>query len=297
VPNEVIQSFKAALLPIEKRKRTVAYLGSHLENVVFILSSGRTGTTAMARYLSECCEGTLALHEPKPSRILRMASSRRLARRLTNEQMSQMLRRKRQRLVSQIDQPNYVESNPYLYGFVEVLGEVFQRPKVIHVVRDPRTMIRSALNFGAQSGIKRIVTALLPYWLIKPDRVEENPERRWRDMSAVERIAWYWRTVNSHLDQGSKVYGDDYTRVRYEDLFSSDGAGIRQLIEKLGLEERPGVLEELLASRVNRSRGNVMPAWPDWPEADCKALDHQCGELMRQYGYAADSLGTIEAAQ
>lgn len=269
-------------------------LGDHLEKIVIVLSTGRTGTTALARYLSEGCTGVVALHEPKPSRGLRIASGRHLAGRLSAVAMTELLSRKRKKIVAGIDQRVYVESNPFLFGFLDVLGDVFPQPKIIHVTRDPRTMIRSALNFGSQRGLKWLVTAAVPFWLIKPDLLEANPERRWREMSAVERIAWYWKVVNAHLDRGAELYGDDYCRVRYEDVFTPDGAGLKDLIAWMGLEERPCVLESLLAERVNRSRANVVPAWDDWEAADRQALEHHCADLMQSYGYG-DATSTPEA--
>lgn len=260
-------------------------LGDHLEKIVVILSTGRTGTTALASYLNDGCQGVTALHEPKPSRSLRIASGRYLAGRLSRPAMSQLLAKKRRAILQAINEPVYVESNPFLFGFLDVLGDVYPQPKVLHVTRDPRTMIRSALNFGAQRGIKWLFNNFVPYWLIKPDLLEANPERRWSQMSPVERIAWYWKVINAHLDRGAELYGDDYRRVRYEDLFAPGGDGLHDLIEWIGLQPKPEALERLLAQRVNPSRADVQPAWDEWSAEDREAMQRQCGELMGRYGY------------
>ncbi|REJ67309.1 MAG: hypothetical protein DWQ31_11630 [Planctomycetota bacterium] len=261
------------------------HIGEQFEKVVFVLSSGRTGTTAIARYLDEGCRGVRALHEPTPSRTLRIASGRYLAGKQKPKDMIRLLWRARHKLCGEIDEAVYVESNPFLYGFLDALGEVFDSPRVVHVVRDPRTMIRSALNFGAQRGLKWLANTFVPYWLIKPEHLHFAPERRWRQMSAVERIAWYWSVINAHLNRGEELYGELYRRVRYEDLFAEDGGGVRELIDWIGLEERPGELDKRMQQRINESRHAELPEWPAWPAADRQAVEHHCGELMGRYGY------------
>lgn len=260
-------------------------VGSQFEKVIVILSSGRTGTTALARIFDTAYESVRGLHEPKPSRTLRRHGFAYLAGRYTHEQMVASLTRARTRLCASIDRPIYVESNPYLLGFVEMLDEVYPQPQVIHVTRDPRTLIPSALNFGVQRGMKRIFSTLVPHWMVKPEQMESNPERTWTQMSEVERFAWYWRIANEHLEKGAEIYGNRYRRVRYEDLFNGEADNIRELAGWMGLTEKAGALEPLLTRRVNRSRANVMPAWPDWSAEDLDALERQCTTRMRRYGY------------
>ena len=123
---------------------------------IFIVSSGRTGTKAIAQHLSRCYPNVWAAHEPSPSWRLRMATTRALCGKASREELRSMLVRLRGDLVGRAAQRIYVESNPYLSGFVEVLGEVFEDARVVHVVRDPRTYVRSGVNFGAFSGLKKL---------------------------------------------------------------------------------------------------------------------------------------------
>ena len=272
----------------------MARVGEQFEKVVIILSSGRTGTTALARIFGDAFESVCGLHEPKPSRRLRREGFAYLAGRRTREQMIDSLTRARTKLCAGVGEPIYVETNPYLLGFAEVLNEVFSQPQVIHVTRDPRTLIPSALNFGVQRGLKRIFSAVVPHWMIKPEQIDPQAERRWAQMSQVERFAWYWRVANEHLNGGATIYGDRYRRVRYEDLFNGEADNLRELAEWMGLVELPDALGPLLTRRVNPSRGDVMPAWPDWQPADRQAVEHHCADLMRSYGYIEESF-TISA--
>src|SRR5436305_6566636 len=102
---------------------------------VFIVSSGRTGTKAIAQHLSRCYPQVWAAHEPAPSWRLRMGTTRALCGRTHRDELKAMLAKLRRGMVQRVQQAIYVESNPYLSGFIEVLGEVFDGASVVHVVR------------------------------------------------------------------------------------------------------------------------------------------------------------------
>src|SRR3954470_6916232 len=156
---------------------------------VFIVSSGRTGTKAIAQHLSRCYPQVWAAHEPRPSWRLRMGTTRALCGKASREELKGMLIRLRKKLVGSVTQGIYVESNPYLSGFVEVIGEVFEGASVVHVVRDPRSYVRSGVNFGAFKGLKKLAAEWWPNWFPKG--------AEWKEMDAIGRLAWFWSLVNS----------------------------------------------------------------------------------------------------
>jgi len=263
----------------------MALVGAHLEKTVFIVSTGRTGTAAIASYLNQGFMGVQAFHEPKPSLHLRLASNAFQAGRLSDRSMIALLAWTRRRLCARVRGPVYVEANPYLYGFVEFLPRVFSRPRFVHIIRDPRTFVRSVINFGSFRGVKRIVGAWLPYWLLNPEQVEPSVLSRATHLTHIERSAWRWRFFNERLERAGRLYGDDYLCVRFEDLFCPDGSGIRQLAAWIGVSEIPGQLHNLLTRKVNESTGNEIETWDSWSEADKQCVLTHCRELMARYGY------------
>lgn len=269
----------------------MAIFAGKFERVVFIVSSGRTGTTALAQHLDAAYPNVRALHEPRPSWRLRRASAKALCGRLAKPQLVELLASARRDLVSRITQPIYVESNPYLGGFLDAFGEVFDRPRILHVVRDPRSFIRSSINFGVFSGLKRFASACLPYWLPKPELCLPNPScppKTWRQMSPIERLAWYWTLLNTELNRGQSLYPHDYLRLRFEDLFNPDGTGLRQLTDFIGLPFNQNLIAAANAEKVNASKTLRLPKWPDWPaDLQQQVLDH-CRPLMTLYGYATE---------
>lgn len=266
----------------------MALLHTNLQTTAFVVSTGRTGTKAIAQYLGDCFEDVTALHEPKPSRHLRMASTARLANRKSKQQLASLLEKSRQEICQNLATSKYVESNPFLYGFVDVLPEVFPDAHLLHVVRDPRTMVRSALNFRSQRGIKWLLSTFWPNWMIKPELMEPSPVRTWSQMSHVERIAWYWNTINRHIQSAAEEAKLPTRRVKFEELFQADGEGIRQVADWLNLSEQPGKLDTMLTTKVNASRSKEVSLWQDWNAEDRQLVYQHCGPLMEEYGYPVD---------
>ncbi len=247
-----------------------------------ILSSGRTGTKFLARYLDANFEGVVARHEPPPSRRLRLASHAHLAGRLDRARLASMLRRARADVAS-IDASLYVESNPFLAGFVEVLDAAFDAPVVIHVVRDPREHARSSLNHGTGRGVKGLANHWLPFWYPDVRRVLAlDHEPSW-----LERAAGVWRIFNDMLSEHGPRYAS-YRVVRYEDLFDERQSGLRAVCEALALAYPEGPVTVSAEDRINPGRLDVQPHWREWSTRDCRALQAICGPLMGRFGYGGE---------
>jgi hypothetical protein len=148
------------------------------------------------------------------------------------------------------------------------------------------------VNFGAFKGMKKLAAAFWPNWFPKPEasRPEEPQmnadERRsiqWSEMDAIERLAWYWSLVNSHLNRGEQNYGGRYLRVKFEELFAGDG--LERLTDWMGLPRSSALREEAGKERVNASKGAQLPEWEKWCGADQHKVMKHCEKLMREYGY------------
>ena len=260
------------------------------ETMVVILSTGRTGTQALAHYFNTCYDHVTALHEPKPTRHFRVMSNRAVTGRLPKDTAVGALVRSRRRLVEKITRPVYIESNWYLYGFLEPLREVFGRPRILHVVRDPRTFIPSYLNFGTFRGLKRVAARFLPYWYLKPEQYQPNPPKTWNQMAEPERLAWHWHVVNREIDRAADLYGPDYLLVRYEDLFpkqfgEAGPPALQPMLDWIGLPPSEKLVELMRDKKLNASPNRGFPKWEQWDEPTRQAVLSMCGEQMRRYGY------------
>jgi hypothetical protein len=263
----------------------VAVFSGKFDTVVIILSTGRTGTMALAQYLDTCYDQVKGLHEPPPSRHLRIASNRYLCGRVSKDDLVGIFARSRRRLFEGISEPIYVEANNFLHGFLDAFEEIFDAPRVVHVVRDPRTFIRSWINFGVFRGLKGLAGRYYPFWLLKPERYEKNPARRWSRMARPERIAWYWNAINRELNRGQELFGQRYLRLRFEEIFAEEGSELSRLVRWMGLPERDQLLAQARKQRINPSRDAGFPPWQQWDPGIQQSVLDLAGRLMTQYGY------------
>jgi len=248
--------------------------------VVFIVSTGRTGTKFFETFFNDPPE-VVARHEPKPSRILRMWSNARLESQASARKLAAVLLAKRKNLVDPAQPPKiYIESNPFVVGFTEVFGEVFDRPAVIHVVRDPRDYIKSALNHGNTRGLKKLLNDYVPFWYPDIKSIQKLPE----DPGLMERTAHYWTIINRHITdtcQGKP----GYHLFKFEDLFSGDDKTIARLTKVIGIDKaiRPSDLRP-----KNQSKDRVVRSWQDWSPEECRLIDDICQPYMGRYGYGTE---------
>lgn len=266
------------------RETTGLILGRNLDRAVFVLSTGRTATKALAQYFDDCYRQVTARHEPAPSRVLRVASHMRLAGRIRPETMRRMLVACRYPAVERLDGGIYMEANWYLLGFLDVLDRAFENVRVVHITRDPGAYITSMMNFSHLNRAKALAAPRVPYWTLKPEHLSNSAERNFRQMSPPEHYAWLWAAMNAHLDKGAEFFGERYLRIRYEDLFEGDVAGLARLAEWLGLGAVPQ-LAERVGNRVHASRDRGFGGLDGTNGAMTRMVETYCGEQMTRYGY------------
>lgn len=252
--------------------------GQNLKDIphrpVFILSTGRTGTQFLAHHFDNDPR-VRAFHEPAPSRGLRLWTVAYLEGAVDQASMTRTLRAYRTGFFEGIDEPIYVESNNFLAGFAESLICEFDEPTLIHVVRDPRTYVRSAINNGAALGWKGFANRYLPFAHVELEPTSENP--------SIQRSARYWSLVNRHLHTVGESY-DAYHVFRYEDLFSDDSQTLSRLAEIIGVGDRAMSRPES-TRRLNQSPHSVMPPWEEWSPSEQTIVIDECGELMAHFDY------------
>ena len=251
-----------------------------MPKTALILSSGRTGTLFLARYFDANYEDVVGRHEPPPARWLRLASHAHMVGSLSRERLRALLAYKRRRHDDALDTDLYVESNPFLSGFIDVLGEVWEEPTILHVVRDPREQVRSSLNHGTATGVKGLANRFLPFWY--PDvrkilKLDHEP-------SWLERAAGVWVILNSRLRNGASRYAH-YHLLRYEEIFDPSHSGLREMCHILGLDYREAGAAVSPWDRINPGRLDALAPWREWTREQCADLQRICGPLMQELGY------------
>ncbi len=254
-----------------------------MNKYVFIVGTGRTGSTFLADFFSANQPRCLGVHEPR--RTIKLMSNAFLSHRIGVERMRTYIRAhavRVDRILAARGCDTYVQCDPWLYGFMPWLDEAFGSPYVVHVVRHPFTHIPSHLNRWYREAWTGFLRNVIPFWRLRADLAGDMDRRRWRTMTEVERVAWYWAKINGLISAGSAGLGN-YTRIRYEDLFSPGKDGMEQLCAFCGLGVAPGKARLAgLDRNIARQRFGAASTWP--PEIRQSVLD-TCRPLMEEYGY------------
>ncbi len=251
-----------------------------MPKTALIVSSGRTGTQFLAHYFDGNFDAVVGRHEPPPRHLVQVAASAYAAGAVSRQRMARILVRRRTRTADLVDADLYVESNPFLWGAVDLFDEVYDEPVVVHVVRDPRDQVRSSLNHGTASGFKGLVNRFVPYRY--PRLPAGGRPRDW-----VERAVGLWAVVNHRLSElGPRCAG--YHFVRYEHLFDETNSGLRDLCARLGLDFAGAGASVDPAERINRAQGSATPDWTRWTDAQCATVHQIAGAAMARYGYGGE---------
>lgn len=261
-----------------------------MQHRVFILSTGRTGTKFLARYFQANFDGVWAVHEPPPA-AFRLVSNAYVAGAISLAALKRLVRVARRRMLSgkTTSHPIYLESNNFIYGFFEVLAELEPPPTIVHVVRDPRTYVRSIIRHGNLQGGKLLASKLVPFWYASV-RQQVGPLH-----TAIGRFAGQWLIVNRFLlEQGSRY--EHYHRLRFEDIFDGAESGLQALCDILGLPY-PGPQARLTTGqKVNGGRQADIGPWQCWPPGWVEELHRICTPLMQEAGYGSEADGLAQAA-
>lgn len=244
------------------------------KKTVFILSTGRTGTKFLAEFFNRAPD-VFAVHEPKPSRVLRFWTMAYLQRKVSEPKMREILNKFRAKKIHSTDEEIYIESNNFMAGFTNAITKELEDSTIIHIVRDPRDYVKSAMNKGADSRLKGLANRFLPY--------AHLPLKR-KKHAVLIRTAEYWKLVNEYLEGADSK--SSYHLYKFEEIFDPKSKKLENLIGVLGVELVPESSDR--NQKVNKAHLKVMKSWESWSNEECRIVDEICGPLMKKYGYGSE---------
>jgi hypothetical protein len=150
----------------------------------------------------------------------------------------------------------YVERTPVQSLIADQIARVYPDAWYLHVIRDGRDVVRSALSleFGTDE---------------------------------AQQVAHYWgEAVHRVRAAGATV--ERYREIRYEDLMSDAEGRVRELLTWFGLDAAP---EDELRSRIGQRTSDFSSLRREGARkreaVDLHALDPDAGRLLVELGYAA----------
>ncbi len=211
---------------------------------VFILSTGRSGTKFISKLLS-CSSKAASYHEPRPE--LQYFCHYAYSNQDQSVILSKMIAVARLELLldAYVNGKIYVETNQCLVYFASQLARMFPSAKFVHLVRNPYDFMRSAAKKGFYNKDN--------IW--ENGRIKENDPDRWNKFTKEEKLAWYWTTVNNHIEslKSSELLHGRIQTFTFESLLKNDGT-LFDFIEFIGIDD---IDKELVFSFKDRKLNSV----------------------------------------
>lgn len=265
--------------------------------VVLIVSTGRTGTEFLAKLFNDIFDKVDSRHEPYPD-FFDLVTKYIRSEMKFNETLSRFLW-ERERICAQVHRRKkeiYIESNNNLAWLIKVVQKSFKNCRIVHVIRDGRTYLRSQYS-------KRV-------WPIKKQEpkvpfMSENDGRerikavdfsndpycsQWNNMNRFEKICWYWVKKDKLIYDSIKDDKNAIT-VKFEDIFDGDSEykGLWEIIDFLDLKKRLSVPKEEILKKMTRksnaTKEDLLGKWETWTPEHKEQFISIAGEHMKLYGY------------
>jgi len=292
------------------------------KNSVFICSTGRTGTQFFGKRISDNIEDCFSVHEPAavwlsrpkewrekskifgpfrmtigqflPSNSMFKLSADRAAGRIDDQKAREYVYKQRKRYVKKVRQSLYVESNAHLYGVLDLLTDLFPNSKIVYVIRDPRTWIRSALNTPEYVLYSPIDFRFFKASVRAIDFEDDPYYEKWDHMSKFEKYAWYYNKVNTFALSLMKDK-ENFRVFRFEDLFKSQDK-VSEFKSMLDFATDFGnrkyhykLKEEMIEKKVHSgAKRGKLPHWCEWEPKLAQTITEHCSRWFREYDYGKE---------
>ncbi len=280
------------LLPPAQRSPNFEDALSKGAGMFFVLGTGRSGSTTIAKSLSRQPEVT-CMHEPKLQ--LQRTSALYAYGELTDEQVMAELR---DLYVGNATLPPgiYGESDQKFSNLVPLLAELLPDARFVWLIRNPVDAVNSMYSRGWYADIEQFPPAdaeprddpLYRFYYsehrLRGDRAGAMSTEQWRAMSPFARNCWYWAYWNSLIEQQlSRLPAERSFSVRLEDLEDR----LPSLLEFLGAECGP----DAQVTRENVAQTKHQLTTKDgWTQDQKREFSDLCDALYRKwYPGAVDS--------
>jgi acetyltransferase-like isoleucine patch superfamily enzyme len=248
------------------------------ENLFFVVTTGRSGSTTISALLSQHSKIT-CLHEPRPQ-LIRLstdfAHKQKSYKEVTDELQSIYCNS------SVYPLGLYGESDQKLFNLIEIISNLLPLSKFIWLIRDGRDVVASTYNRGwFNTSIEKVqgnptgtLSSRWIYYRLNGEKTGHYNESDWQSLSVFERNCWYWSTVNICIEkQLSKLLDQRWMMIRLESLPER----WPQLLDFLSVnQENLEVLKLNAALRPNKY-------WSDWSSDERLSFSRLCGKEMSKW--------------
>lgn len=243
---------------------------------VFVLSTGRSGTDLLTR-LFKLNKSNFVLHEPEPDLVYAAREAYNLGNGGTSARRLGITS-SRYHLFKECFLRNkvYIETNNKLTFFADALYELLPQSRFVHLIRDPRAFVRSAIRRRYFQGHDFDDGRIIPLDLSSDE---------WNNYSPVQKNGWLWNETNQVIEDFVQDFDSSrLLKVHSEKLFK-DPAVLQEISSFIG-ETPPGLeqITKIIDRPVNQQFINDYPAFDNWKSSDQEDLK-SVTPLGTKYGY------------
>jgi hypothetical protein len=247
---------------------------------VFVLSTGRAGTKTLAS-LFNLAPNILSYHEPMPSlyelsKLSYECGDDSMARKVLREAFLSV--REERMTYSLARGKGYVETSPQATFLAPVILEAIPNVRFVHIVRDPRYVVRSAMRRQWYNSNPADNTRIAP-------RPDSPVGPRWEGYNAFQKNLWLWAETNQWIiNFSSGLPNDRVLLVRSEDLFAAHEETIASLYAFI-LSPLPSrrKITGVLGKKLNAQSSGTFPEPSGWAaemRADLTAIAGTTANLL-----------------
>ena len=228
---------------------------------IFILSTGRCGSKSIVDTLNQV-ENVKAFHEPNPSLIEENAKHH--FGDFTENPIVLMLK-KRKKLIDETHEAgfHYIESSHFLSSFVDPLRKAFPDAFFVHLIRDGRDVVRSAMSRS--------------WYKWKDDRTVVYGWPAPYYMSRFEKCCYFWDFQNRMISQSFERLTEDQKMIIKVEKLHLD---VTFLMNRLDLNP-----SSIKVEHSHKTPEHTFPHYLDWNDAQRKICHIYMGNTLKKFGY------------
>jgi len=250
---------------------------------VFVMSTGRVGTKTLSA-LFRLAKNTYAYHEPRPKLygLSKLAYKHSESWLESREVWQEAFTAVRADLLnfSLVSQKGYIETSPQVTFLSPIILASIPSVRFIHLVRNPRFVVRSGMRRKWYEGHPADHTRIIPH-------LESEAGQKWKTYTAFQKNIWLWKETNRWIVEFlSTVPDKQQLTLHSEDIFAAKKESIDKLFNFVSAptpssKKVLGILNKVL----NAQKNGHFPEPNQWNEEMEIELRKNAGQTAKYLGY------------
>ena len=251
-----------------------------MNNPIFLISTGRTGTKFFSDFFSSYGIDVASYHTSSFTRVLNVLGNMYWRKLFSRSVMKFLWKRlKFKRIKSHGSR--YIECNPYYYNMIDIILDFFPGAKFIFIVRSPKAFIVSHIKWERQRLKSMVANRLVPFW--QPTSYLDQVKGFTNDY--YQRVEFYskiWARKNTAI-MGAVSGKDNVITLFFEQLFHPE-TGVKVmsgLVRWLDVPLNKPISQDMITAKKNISKGVQTESWDD----NCtRIMNSYCQPLVKKLG-------------